>query len=151
VVGAYLGLVPGESTTGGPNKRRLGSIARQGNGMARSMLVQAAWSILRACDRDDPLKRWAEHLANTRGKRIAVVTLARKLAGVLWAMCRDGTVYDPAEQAEKTAHGIKVAARNSIIEWTPSNGQPRSSVGGMLFKGLHQGEAPQRRRRASRR
>lgn len=110
-VGAYLGLVPSESTTGGPNKRRLGSITKQGNRMARAMLVQAAWTILRSRDRDDPLKRWADHLANTRGKRIAVVALARKLAGVLWAMWRDGTVYDRAEQAEKAAHGLKVAAR----------------------------------------
>jgi transposase len=110
-VGAYLGLVPSESTTGGPNKRRLGSITKQGNSMARAMLVQAAWTIMRLRDRDDPLRRWAEHLASTRGKRIAVVALARKLAGVLWAMWRDGTVYDRAEQAEKAAEGVKVAAR----------------------------------------
>jgi transposase len=110
-VGAYLGLVPSESTTGGPNKRRLGSITKQGNSMARAMLVQAAWTIMRLRDRDDPLRRWAEHLAGTRGKRIAVVALARKLAGVLWAMWRDGTVYDRAEQAEKAAEGVKVAAR----------------------------------------
>jgi transposase len=110
-VGAYLGLVPSESTTGGPNKRRLGAITKQGNRMARAMLVQSAWSIMRLRDRDDPLKRWAEHLANTRGKRIAVVALARKLAGVLWAMWRDGTFYDRAEHAEKGAHGVKVAAR----------------------------------------
>jgi transposase len=57
------------------------------------------------------LKRWAEHLADTRGKRIAVVALARKLAGVLWAMWRDGTVYDRAEQAEKAARGVNIAAR----------------------------------------
>jgi transposase len=110
-VSAYLGLVPSESTTGGPNKRRLGSITKQGNRMARAMLVQAAWSIMRLRDLDDPLKRWAEHLAKTRGKRIAVVALARKLAGVLWAMWRDGTVYHRAEHAEKAAHGVKAAAR----------------------------------------
>jgi transposase len=110
-VGAYLGLVPSESTTGGPNKRRLGSITKQGNRMARAMLVQAAWTILRSRDRDDPLKRWAEHLANTRGKKIAAVALARKLAGVLWAMWRDGTIYDRAAQADKAAQGVKSAAR----------------------------------------
>ena len=44
-VGAYLGLVPSESTTGGPDKRRLGSITKQGNRMARAMLIQAAWTI----------------------------------------------------------------------------------------------------------
>lgn len=59
-VSAYLGLVPSESTTGGPSKRRLGSITKQGNPHARAMLVQAAWSILRG-SRDhasDPLRLW---------------------------------------------------------------------------------------------
>ena len=110
-VGAYLGLVPSEATTGGPDKRRLGSITKHGNRMARAMLVQAAWTILRLRDRDDPLKRWAEQLVKTRGKRIAVVALARKLAGVLWAMWRDGTVYDRAMQAEQTAGGVRHSAR----------------------------------------
>jgi len=111
-VGAYLGLVPSEATTGGPDKRRLGSITKHGNRMARVMLVQAAWTILRLRDRDDPLKRWADQLAKTRGKRIAVVALARKLAGVLWAMWRDGTVYDRALQAQQAADGVRVAARH---------------------------------------
>jgi transposase len=53
-VGAYLGLVPAESTTGGPDKRRLGSITKQGNTHARKMLVQAGWLILRSSDKDDP-------------------------------------------------------------------------------------------------
>jgi transposase len=47
-VGAYLGLVPGEATTGGPKKRRLGSITKQGNRMARAMLIQSAWTIMRS-------------------------------------------------------------------------------------------------------
>ena len=109
-VGAYLGLVPAETTTGGPDKRRLGSITKQGNRMARAMLVQAAWTILRSRDPNDPLKRWADHLARTRNKRIAVVALARKLAGVLWAMWRDGTVYDPRGHAEQAVRGVRDAA-----------------------------------------
>jgi hypothetical protein len=40
-----------------------------------------------------------------------VVALARKLAGVLWAMWRDGTVYDRAWQAQQTARGVNEAAR----------------------------------------
>lgn len=36
-VGAYLGLVPSEATTGGPDKRRLGSMTKRGNRMARAM------------------------------------------------------------------------------------------------------------------
>jgi transposase len=108
-VSAYLGLVPGENTTGG--KRRLGSITKQGNTHARSMLVQSAWQILRAGDADDPLRRWAEGLAKTRGKKIAAVALARRLAGVLWAMWRDGTVYDPGLQARESAQGLKTSAQ----------------------------------------
>jgi transposase len=110
-VGAYLGLVPSETTTGGPDNRRLGSITKQGNRMARAMLIQAAWTILRSRNPDDPLKRWGDHIAQTRGKMIAVVAVARKLAGVLWAMWRDGTVYDGAQQAARSAHGVARAAR----------------------------------------
>jgi len=110
-VGAYLGLVPGEATTGGPGKRRLGGITKQGNSMARVMLVQAAWLILRARDTNDPLRRWADNLVQKRGKRIAVVALARKLAGVLWAMWRDGTVYDRAANATASAAGVRRDAR----------------------------------------
>jgi transposase len=109
-VGAYLGLVPSESTTGGPSNRRLGSITKQGNTMARVMLVQASWLILRSKDLDDPLRRWADHLAKTRGKRIAVVALARKLSGVLWAMWRDGTVYDRTTNATESAVGVRRSA-----------------------------------------
>jgi transposase len=114
-VGAYLGLVPAETTTGGPNKRRLGSITKQGNRMARTMLIQAAWTILRCGNAGDPLKRWGEHLVQTRGKMIAAVAVARKLAGVLWAMWRDGTVYDPAEHAEQAAIGVARAARQHAL------------------------------------
>jgi transposase len=113
-VGAYLGLVPGESTTGGPGKRRLGGITKQGNTMARVMLVQSAWLILRSRDVEDPLKRWADNIAKTRGRRIAVVALARKLAGVLWAMWRDGTVYDRATNMSDSARGVRRDANQQI-------------------------------------
>jgi transposase len=106
-VAAYLGLVPGEKTTGGPSKRRLGSITKQGNTHARALLIQSAWSILRLRRCEDPLRRWADHVAKTRGKKIAAVALARKLAGVLWAMMRDGTPYDGALEAEQTAVGVR--------------------------------------------
>jgi transposase len=113
-VGAYLGLVPAESTTGGPNKRRLGSITKQGNRVARAMLIQAAWTIYRLRDENDPLKRWVTHVAKTRNKHVAVVGLARKLSGVLWAIWRDGAVYDPKQHAEKAARGVEVAAGRQL-------------------------------------
>ena len=108
-VECYLGLVPSEDSTGG--KRRLGSISKQGNSYLRALLVQAAWIILRQPARTDPLQRWALAIAERRGKRIAVVALARRLAGVLWAMWRDGTVYDPELVATSGARGLRGAAQ----------------------------------------
>jgi transposase len=112
-VGAYLGLVPSENTTGG--KQRLGGITKHGNSQARAMLVQAAWQIIRVGDKDDPLRRWATHIAKVRGKKIAVVALARKLAGVLWAMCRTGTFYDAAFQARESTKGLKTDAQSAEL------------------------------------
>ena len=114
-VSAYLGLVPVESTTGGKDKQRLGGITKHGNAHARRMLVQSAWQILRAGDADDPLRRWATQLASTRGKKIAAVALARKLAGVLWAMWRDGTVYDPGLEARQSSRGLRAAAQGTSL------------------------------------
>jgi transposase len=108
-VAAYLGLVPGETTTGG--KQKLGSITKQGNTHARKMLVQSAWQILRAADVDDPLRRWGEQISTRRAKKVAAVAIARRLAGLLWAMWRDGTVYDPALAARMTAKGLRVDAQ----------------------------------------
>ncbi len=102
-VEAYLGLVPSEHTS---VHRRLGSITKQGNSYLRALLIQGAWSILRLRGQD-PLALWAKAIAQRRGKRIAVVALARRLVGVLWAMWRDNTVYDPERLAHATVCGLK--------------------------------------------
>ena len=109
-VESYLGLVPSEDTTGG--KRRLGAISKHGNSYLRAMLVQAAWIILRQPARTDPLQRWALAVAERRGKRVAVIALARRLAGVLWAMWRDDTVYEPERVARSGARGLRHAAQS---------------------------------------
>jgi len=51
----------------------------------RHTLVQAAWAAQR-CRRTDPLQRWARAVQRRRGKRVAAVALARKLAGILYAL-----------------------------------------------------------------
>jgi transposase len=108
-VASYLGLVPREDTTGGRDKQRLGSITKCGNPHARAMLVQAAWCLFRGRG-SDPLRAWARGIDKRRGKRIAVIALARRLAGVLWAMWRDGQPYDPSRVATASARGLKTAA-----------------------------------------
>lgn len=108
-VQSYLGLVPSEYASG--QTRRLGSITKKGNCYMRALLVQAAWSILRRPG-SDPLKLWGTALAERRGKRVAVVAVARRLAGLLWAMWRDGTFYDPQELGKRTADGMSRRAQS---------------------------------------
>jgi len=110
-VEAYLGLVPLEDSSGG--KRKLGSITKQGNSYLRTLLVQAAWTIVRTASPDDPLRVWAESVAARRGKRIAVVALSRRLAGIMWAMWRDGTVYEPGALGKAQARGLRVQAQSA--------------------------------------
>jgi transposase len=109
-VESYLGLVPNEDTSGG--RRRLGAITKKGNKYLRALLVQSAWSILKSADRHDPLRIWADSVAARRGKQVAVVALARRLVGVLWAMWRDGTVYDAASLAHASSKGTRKAAQS---------------------------------------
>jgi transposase len=62
----------------------------------RWLLIQAAVSMLRLrAPRTVELRDWAGRIAARRGKKIAVVALARRLAGILFALLRDGTVYAP--------------------------------------------------------
>jgi len=114
-VSSYLGLVPLEDSSGG-GSQRLGSITKKGNSYMRALAVQAAWTILRANDRSDPLCNWAQAVAKRRGKRIAVIALARRLVGVLWAMWRDGTVYDPSSLARAGARGHERHAHDLALQ-----------------------------------
>ena len=88
-VRAYLGLVPREQSSGEHCHR--GRVTKAGHRRLRALLVEAAWSILRSPRTETAaLRAWALRIAARRGKRIAAVALARKLAGILYAMWRDG-------------------------------------------------------------
>ena len=61
---------------------------------ARYLLVEAGWRILRSKSPETAaLRAWALKIAARRGNRIAVVALARRLAGILYAMWRDNVPY----------------------------------------------------------
>lgn len=93
-VRAYLGLVPSEYSSG--ERQQRGHISKAGPSRTRYLLVESAWTILR---RSSPanltLHAWAKRVAERRGQRVAVVALARKLAGILFVMWRDGTSFEP--------------------------------------------------------
>lgn len=70
-------------------------ISKAGPGRARHMLVEAAWTILRRKNAANAtLHAWAKDIASRRGARIAAIALARKLAGILYAMWRDSTQFE---------------------------------------------------------
>lgn len=91
-VAAYLGLTPREYSSGEQQHR--GRISKTGSPRMRALLVEAAWRVVRTKDSAAaPLRTWAERIAQRRGRSVAAVALARRLAGILYAMWRDGTDY----------------------------------------------------------
>ena len=105
-VEAYLGLVPRESSSGESQYR--GHITKTGHARMRWLLIQVAVSILRRRPPEaDALRAWAHRIAVRRGKHLAVVALARRLAGILYALRRDGSVFTP----HAAPHPDPVAAR----------------------------------------
>jgi transposase len=96
-VQAYLGLTPGENSSSTRTRRT--HLTKAGSPQMRWLLVQAAWTALR-CASTHPMCTWATQVAERRGKRVAAVALARKLAGILFAMWRDGTTYSQKQGAD---------------------------------------------------
>ena len=92
-VTSYLGLVPREHSSG--EQQRRGRVVRSAHPPVQALLVQAAWRLSRSTDaRTATLRAWARGIAERRGKKIAMVALARRLARILFAMWRDGRPYD---------------------------------------------------------
>jgi transposase len=92
-IASYLGLVPLEDSSG--NRRRLGHITKQGNSLLRFLLVEAAQVTVRS------LPEWRSqyfHLAMRRGRKIAKVAMARRLAIGLFWMWRQGWDYEQVKK-----------------------------------------------------
>jgi transposase len=93
-VRGYLGLVPREYSSS--EKRIKGSITKVGDPRLRALLVQASWSFLKSHDeRARDLQEWTMQIAARRGAQRAIVALARKLAGILFAIWRDDVEFAP--------------------------------------------------------
>jgi transposase len=78
--------VPREYSSGERQPR--GPITKAGHSRTRWLLIQAAVSILRRRPpQAEALRTWTLRIAARRGKQIAVVALARRLAGILYGGC----------------------------------------------------------------
>ncbi|MBI4500565.1 MAG: IS110 family transposase, partial [Gemmatimonadetes bacterium] len=87
-VEAFLGLTPSERSSG--EQQRRGRISKTGHRRMRYLLVEAAWRVLRTKNpAAAALRTWAAGIALRRGRSIAAVALACRLAGILYAMWRD--------------------------------------------------------------
>jgi transposase len=92
-VSALIGLVPREDSSA--ERRHRGHITKAGPRELRSLLVQAAWACWRSPG-SGTLRAWVERVAARRGRRIAVVALARRLSRILYAVWRDSGSFDAA-------------------------------------------------------
>lgn len=92
---AYLGLVPSEYSSG--ERQHKGRITKAGPPTIRALLVQAAWAVWRRPgSAGAALHAWVRRLADRRGRRIAIVALARRLSRIMFAVWRDDCAFVPA-------------------------------------------------------
>jgi len=111
-IASYLGLVPLEKSSG--NRRRLGHITKQGNSILRFLLVEAAQVTVRS------IPEWRSkyfHLMMRRGRKIAKVAMARRLAVRLYWMWRKQWDYEQLKKFGSNAgqlgnrHGVQLEHR----------------------------------------
>src|SRR6266851_282885 len=92
-IACYLGLVPLEDSSG--DRRRLGHITKQGNSLLRFLLVEAAQVTVRS---DQQWRSKYFHLAMRRGRKIAKVAMARRLAIQMYWMMRKEWDYEQVKK-----------------------------------------------------
>jgi transposase len=86
---AWMGIVPGEYTTGG--KQKLLGISKRGNKYLRRLFVQGARSVLQQRHKQVPgLREWLAQLLARTHQNVVVVALANKLVRMAWAvLCKN--------------------------------------------------------------
>jgi transposase len=99
-VGAHVGLTPRRHQSGETDYD--GSISKCGDSMLRTMLYEAAQTMLTHSQKWSWLKAWAMRVAHRRGLSRAIVALARRLAVILHRMWVDGTDFRWSNKAAAT-------------------------------------------------
>jgi transposase len=110
-IGCYVGLRPRRSDSGQSQPQL--RITKEGDPYLRTLLVQGAHYIISRRGPDTDLKRWGLHLAKhggKRGKKRAVVAVARKLGILLHRLWVTGEVYEPLRNSNARQEHKKVAA-----------------------------------------
>jgi len=92
-VGAWVGLTTRRYQSGEVDYD--GHISRRGDKQLRSLLYEAASTILTRVSAESNLRRWGLGLRERVGFKRAAVAVARKLAVIMHAMLKSGNVFDP--------------------------------------------------------
>jgi transposase len=87
-VGSYLGLVPRMYASS--DVCRMGRITKQGSGLVRRILVQDAWMAVKV---SNVFRNRYNSILKRKGKRVAIVAIARMLAEVAYRILRDKTEF----------------------------------------------------------
>lgn len=98
------GLTPSEHSSG--EHTRQGHITRQGNSVLRKILIEAAWV---AIYKDPSLEAIFNQLASKRGKKRAIVGIARRLIGRIRSCVLTGTLYEIKSTKEACSLQRRVA------------------------------------------
>jgi transposase len=89
---AWLGVVPGEYSTGG--KQTLTGTSRRGNKYLRKLFVQGAHAVLlQKTKQAAGLSTWLANLTSRKRTQVATVALANKMARMAWAVRTKGEAY----------------------------------------------------------
>lgn len=95
---AWLGLVPGQHSSGG--KPVLLGISKRGNAYLRTLFIHGARAVLRhSAQKEDRFSLWAQSVLERRGHNRACVAVANKMARVAWVVMAKGERYRPATVA----------------------------------------------------
>jgi transposase len=92
---AYAGLAPGIRQSAGRGKQ-LG-ITKEGSGLLRWALIETAWRLV------GKTRRWGliyEKLKRRAGAKKAIVAVARRVLGVMFALLRSGRRYSLASESQ---------------------------------------------------
>ena len=89
---AWIGLVPGQHSTGG--KSTLLGISKRGNAYLRTLFIHGARAVLRhSANKTDRFSLWAQALLERRGHNKACVAVANKMARMAWVIMAKGETY----------------------------------------------------------
>lgn len=86
---SYFGLTP-RVRQSGDHRAIHGRISKQGNTVARTMLIEAAWS---AASVPGPLRAFFLRIKDRKGVNVAAVATARKIAALIWQLLTKEAPY----------------------------------------------------------